>query len=188
MAVIWNAWNTAFPSTSAFPSAEPPGTPFRSRSLDDRERHTGPERPWYRRPEDDECEQRREDDVEPGDEAGTRDGGEFEPRRLQAVGNREEHAYLDPRGVASSWKRPKRLPRERREGEGRDREAHGQEREEGVERERILHLDECHAPDSRDADEREERAASAHDADSLRSSRWDSRTRSADRCETSASR
>ena len=28
IATIWNDWATAFPSTRALPSAEPPGTPF----------------------------------------------------------------------------------------------------------------------------------------------------------------
>ena len=37
----------------------------------------------------------------------------------------------------------------------RDREADGQEREERIERDRVLHLDEGHAPDGGDGDQRE---------------------------------
>ncbi len=64
--------------------------------------------------------------------------------------------------------RAQRAPRERGEHEGRDREPHGEEREQRIQRDRVLHLDERDAPDRGDADEGEERAGPAHRADSLR--------------------
>ncbi len=103
------------------------------------------------------------------------------PAVCKPVRRREERSDPDSRRVPVAGKRPQRAPGERREHDGRDREAHGQECEERVERDRVLNLDERDAPDRRDADEREERAGPAHRVDSLRSCRWASPTRSADR-------
>ncbi|MBA3432718.1 MAG: EamA family transporter [Actinobacteria bacterium] len=59
---------------------------------DDRERDANPNRPADARPEEDEGEQRREDDVKPGDEAGARDGRALEAGRLQRVPERQQEA------------------------------------------------------------------------------------------------
>ena len=50
--------------------------------------------------------------------------------------------------------RAERTPREGGERERGDREAHGEEREQRIELDRVLDLDERHAPDSGHGDER----------------------------------
>ena len=73
--------------------------------------------------------------------------------RLMRIGGRT----LVTHEAALAWQRAHGPPRERQERQRRDREANGQEGEERVQLERVLHLHEGHAPHRRDADERGER-------------------------------
>ena len=84
------------------------------------------------RPEEEQPEQGREDDVEAGDEARARDRRVLEPGRLQPVRGREERADSDPGDVSGSWQRAQRPPRERRERHRRDREPHREKREQWI--------------------------------------------------------
>ena len=67
----------------------------------DRERDTEPDRAADVRAEEEQAEQRREDDVEAGDEACARDGRPREPGRLQRVAEREQEAERDARDPAA---------------------------------------------------------------------------------------
>src|SRR5581483_6113144 len=102
-------------------------------------------------------EQRRHDDVQPGDEPGARHGRVLQPGRLQAVAAGEERAEPEPGADPLPPERAHARDGERREHGGRDREAHCEEREERVELERVLDLHEGDAPDRCDGDEGQER-------------------------------
>ena len=122
-----------------------------------REHHADPDGRRHRRPEGGEGEQRRDDHVEPRDEARARHRRQLEAGGLQPVGEREKRSREDPRAPAGPRQRAQRPQGERREGGGRDREPDGEECEERVDADRLLHGDERVAPDRGDGDERQER-------------------------------
>jgi hypothetical protein len=84
-------------------------------------------------------------------------GRPLEPRGLEAVRRREEDAEDDAGEGAFPAERPDAAPRGHRQHDAGDGEADGEKGEERVEIERILHLDERHAPHRRDRDQEEER-------------------------------
>jgi hypothetical protein len=107
--------------------------------------------------EEDERKQWREDDVETGDEAGARNGRPLEPRGLKAVRRREQDAEDDAGEGAFPAERPDAASRGHCQHDAGDGEADGEKGEERVELERVLHLDERHAPHRGDRDQEEER-------------------------------
>ena len=154
---IWKDCATAFPSTSAFPSADPPGMPLRSSSP-------------------------TTDSATPTHNAaatGVRNSASAirgvkttyspvmnpvlvtvvssSPAVCRPYGEREQHTDAHSRDEAGTRQLSQGPPRERREHDRRDREANGEEREQRVQRERVLHLHERDAPDRGHADQREQR-------------------------------
>ena len=106
-------------------------------------------------PEKRECDERGEDDVHAGDEARARDGRPLEPRGLERVPGGEQETEQDPRAHAAPVEPAQSARGRAREREARDREAHGEEGEQRVERDGVLDLDERDAPDRGDRDQRE---------------------------------
>ena len=131
----------------------------------------GPERTRHRRAEQGERKERREHDVEAGDEAGARNGRELEPGRLEPIRSRQQCADADSGGVPGSRECAQRAPGERGEDDRRDRKPHREEGEQGIQLDRVLDLDERDAPDRRDADECEKWSLPVQGPDSLRSFR-----------------
>ena len=78
---------------------------------------------------------------------------------LEGVRGGEEHAEDDPSGEARPAERPDPGQRGDRQRGARDRKADGEEREERIDRDRVLDLDERDAPDRGDGEERERRHA-----------------------------
>ena len=115
----------------------------------------------HRRSEGREGEQRREDDVEAGDETRARDRRQLEAGGLEAVGETEEGAGDDPGRPAGAGQGAERAPGEGGERERRDREADGEKGEERIRPDGLLHRDERVAPDRGDGDERQERGSRA---------------------------
>ncbi len=109
---------------------------------DNSEPDAHPENARHGRAKEDKREERREHDVQPRDEPRARNRRQLEARCLQPVGGRQQRADADAGDISRSGKRPQRPPRERCEHGRRDREAHGEEREERVQRDRVLHLHE----------------------------------------------
>ena len=126
------------------------------REPDRRQRNSSPHRQADARPDEDEGDQRRQDDVHPGDEARARDGRPLEPSRLQRVPGGQQQAEERP----AHESRPPEAPDAREAGNGqrqrRDAEAHRQEGEQRIERDGVLDLDERHAPNGGDEDQGEE--------------------------------
>jgi hypothetical protein len=98
---------------------------------------------------------------ETGDEAGTGNGRPLEPRGLEAVRRREQDAEDHAGERAFPAKRRSSASRGHRQHDAGDGEADGEKGEERVELERVLHLDERHAPHRRDPDQDEERDQAA---------------------------
>ena len=128
---------------------------------DEREPDAQPDHSADARPEEEEREERGEDDVEPGDEAGARDRRPLEPRGLEPVARREQEAEPDPGDRAAAAERAHAPGGRHGEHEARDREPHGKEREQRIDRDRVLDLHEREPPDGRDADEGEQRRVGA---------------------------
>ena len=122
----------------------------------DGERHSHPGGSGDGRPEEREREQRRQHDVQPGDEARARHRRQLEPGGLQPVGGCEQHAGTGTGGEPAPREHAERAPGKRSEHDGRDGKPHREEREQRVDRDRVLHRDERVAPDRGHADEREE--------------------------------
>ena len=122
------------------------------------------------RPEEQQPEERREDDVQPRDEAGARHRRPLEPGRLQRVARGEQEAERDAGDPAAAPERAQPRGGRHRQHEARDREPHREKGEERVDRDGVLHLDEGQPPDRGDEDERAERehrarlTPRAHDA------------------------
>ncbi len=132
------------------------GCAVQEQQADHGQRDSEPEDARHRGAEERECQQRREDDVQPGDEAGAGDGRQLEPCRLQAVGRGKEHARAAAGEEPRPRHRPQGPPGERGEHCGGDGEANGEEGEQRVEADRLLHGHERVAPDRRDSDQRDE--------------------------------
>ncbi len=86
-----------------------------------------------------------------------RDRRPLEPGGLEPVAGREQDSEHEPGDEAGPAERPEPRRGRNRESRGGDRKADAEEREERVDRDRVLDLDERDAPDGRDSDEREER-------------------------------
>ena len=69
------------------------------------------------------------------------------PGRLQRIARAEQRACERAGRHAGPPERPQPAQADRGEGTARDREAQGEEREQGIQRDRVLDLDERHAPD-----------------------------------------
>jgi hypothetical protein len=84
-------------------------------------------------------------------------GRPLEPRGLEAVSRREQDAEDYAGEGAFPAKRPDAASRGHCQHDAGDGEADSEKGEEGVELERVLHLDERHAPHRGDRDQEEER-------------------------------
>ncbi len=114
-----------------------------------------PERARHGRAEEGERKERREYDVEAGDEAGAGNGGELEPGRLEAIRSRQQRADADSCGVPGPRECAQRAPAKGARTTVESQTA-PRGRRTGDTGDRVLNLDERDAPDRRDADEREE--------------------------------
>ena len=107
--------------------------------------------------EQDEPEDGGQYDVHPGDETRRGDGCPLQACRLQGVPRGKERAER----AACKRAVPPERAQARSRGDGEhcdgDREPHRKEREERIELERVLDLNERHAPDRRDEDQDDER-------------------------------
>ena len=131
------------------------------REPDRRKQHAAPGGGADPRPEAHERKQRRQHDVHAGDEARRGDGRALEPCGLQRVARSEQRAGERCRADARAAERAHAPRARRRKRAARDREPQREEREEGIDRNRVLHLHEGHAPHRGDGDEQEQRLHAA---------------------------
>ncbi len=113
------------------------------------------------RAEDREREQRCQNDVHPGHEAGRGDGRALEPRRLQHVASAEQRAGQHAGGEPAATERPYAGRGGHGKRAARDREPQREEREQRIDRDGVLHLHERHTPHRGHEDQRQERPHAA---------------------------
>ena len=105
------------------------------------------------RPEEQEPDDRREHGLHAGDEARRGDGRPLQPRRLERVRRAEQQPGEAGCGDAVAAERADTRQPERGERRAAERKPDSEERNEWVDRDRILDLDERHAPDGGDQHE-----------------------------------
>ena len=111
----------------------------------------------HARPECGERDQRREDDVQAGDEACARDRRQLEAGGLEPVRERKEETHTQAGQHAGARSLAQGSPGEREQHGARDEEPRCEEGEQRERLERLLDWDERVSPDSGDEDQGDRR-------------------------------
>ena len=138
-----------------FPTVDPPGTPFRSRSPTRAKPTPTHAAVGTRVPKSQNAMSGVKTTYSPVMKPVLATVVSSSPAVCSPYASGEQDADAEPGDDPLARQRAYRPPGERRQHERRDREADREEGEQRIERERVLHLDERDPPDRRDADEQE---------------------------------